>query len=156
MSEEDRSRTTGANVKPNIWKAGAGGFVGTVIFTLMMRFVPAMMGNRMDIVAKLGAMTHTGTAGGLLLHFLNGTVIFPLIYVYLEYQFLPGTPWQRGLLWGVMLWLGWEIVMMPTIGGGLFSRNTGGMRAVIAALIGHLVYGIVFGAVAGGPPVVRT
>ena len=142
-------------MKPNIWKAGIGGFIGTVILTLAMRSVPATMGVRIDIVDKLGQITHTGMAGGLLLHFLNGTVIFPLIYVYREYQFLPGAPWQRGLLWGLILWLGWEIVMMPTIGGGLFSREIGGIKAVIPALIGHLVYGVVFGVVAGRPPVAR-
>jgi len=138
-------------VKPNIWKAGVGGFLGTVIFTLMMRFVAPLMGVRMDIVAKLGEMTHSGMAGGLLTHFLNGAVIFPLIYVYLLYRFLPGSPWQKGLLWGVILWLGLEIVMMPMLGGGMFSTEMGGMKAVMAALIGHLVYGIIFGAVAGAP-----
>jgi len=139
-------------VKPNIWKAGLGGFVGTLILTLMIRFVAPVMGVRMDIVAKLGEMTHTGMAGGLFVHFLNGTVIFPLIYVYLLYRFLPGAPWQKGLLWGVILWLGLQIVMMPMMGGGLFSTEAGGLKAVIAALLGHLVYGAILGAVAGAPP----
>jgi uncharacterized membrane protein YagU involved in acid resistance len=138
-------------MKPNIRKAIAGGFIGTVMFTLMMRFVASMMGVRMDIVAKLGEMTHTGMAGGLFLHFLNGTVIFPLIYVYLLYRLLPGAPWQKGLLWGVILWLGVEIVMMPMMGSGIFSMETGGMKAVIAALMGHLVYGAILGAIAGAP-----
>jgi uncharacterized membrane protein YagU involved in acid resistance len=138
-------------MKPNIRKAIAGGFTGTVMFTLMMHFVSSMMGVRMDIVAKLGEMTHTGMAGGLFLHFLNGTVIFPLIYVYLLYRLLPGAPWQKGLLWGVILWLGVEIVMMPMMGSGIFSMETGGMKAVIAALMGHLVYGAILGAIAGAP-----
>jgi len=138
-------------VKPNTWKAIAGGFIGTVMFTLMMRFVAPMMGIRMDIVAKLGEMTHTGMAGGLFMHFLNGTVIFPLIYVYLLYRLLPGAPWQKGLLWGVILWLGVEIVMMPMMGSGIFSMETGGMKAVVAALMGHLVYGAILGAITGAP-----
>ena len=140
-------------MKPNIWKAIAGGFIGTVMFTLMMRFVAPMMGVRMDIVAKLGEMTHTGMAGGLFIHFLNGTVIFPLLYVYLLYRWLPGAPWQKGLLWGVILWLGVETVMMPMMGGGIFRM--GGMKAVMAAFIGHLVYGAVLGAVAGAPAVAK-
>jgi uncharacterized membrane protein YagU involved in acid resistance len=121
------------------------------MFTLMMRFVAPMMGIRMDIVAKLGEMTHTGMAGGLFMHFLNGTVIFPLIYVYLLYRLLPGAPWQKGLLWGVILWLGVEIVMMPMMGRDVFSMETGGVKAVIAALMGHLVYGAILGAIAGAP-----
>lgn len=138
-------------MKPNIWKAIAGGFIGTVMLTLMMRFVAPMMGARMDIVGKLGEMTHTGMAGGILIHFLNGTVIFPLIYVYLLYRLLPGAPWRKGLLWGAVLWLGVEIVMMPMMGGGMFSAEMGGMKAVMAALIGHLIYGAIFGAIAGAP-----
>jgi uncharacterized membrane protein YagU involved in acid resistance len=142
-------------MKRNIGRGIAGGFIGTVMFTLMMRFVAPTMGVRMDIVAKLGEMTHTGMAGGLLMHFLNGTIIFPLIYVYLLYRFLPGAPWQKGLLWGVILWLGVEIVMMPMMGGGIFSTEMGGMKAVMAALIGHLIYGAIFGAIAGGPAVAK-
>jgi uncharacterized membrane protein YagU involved in acid resistance len=110
----------------------------------------------MDIVSKLGEMTHTGMAGGLVIHLLNGGVIFPLIYVFVLYRFLPGEPWQKGLLWGVILWLGVEIVMMPMMGGGIFSTEAGGMKAVMAALIGHLVYGTIFGFVAGGPAVSNT
>jgi len=138
-------------MKPNIRKTIAGGFIGTVMFTLMMRVVAPMMGVRMDIVAKLGEMTHTGMAGGLFMHFLNGTVIFPLIYVYLLYRLLPGAPWQKGLLWGVILWFGVEIVMMPMMGSGIFNMETGGMKAVIAALMGHLVYGAILGAITGAP-----
>lgn len=143
-------------MKPKIWKAIAGGFIGTAVFTLMMRWVAPMMGGKMDIVAKLGEMTHTGMAGGLFMHFLNGTVIFPLIYVYLLYRWLPGAPWLKGLLWGVILWLGVETVMMPMMGGGIFSIEMGGMKAVMAALVGHLVYGAVFGAIAGGPALGKT
>jgi uncharacterized membrane protein YagU involved in acid resistance len=144
-------------MRPNIRRAIVGGFVGTIIFTLMMRFVAPMMGVRMDIPGKLGAMMHAGMAGGLFMHFLNGTVIFPLIYAYLFYRWLPGVPWQKGLLWGVILWLGVEIVMMPMIGGGFFSSQIGGRRAVVAALIGHLIYGSIFGGIAGGaPPAVVT
>ena len=141
-------------MKPNIWRAIAGGLVGTVIFSLMLRFVAPMMGVRMDIVAKLGEMTHTGTAGGILVHFLNGTVIFPLIYVYLLHRRLPGAPWQKGLLWGVILWLGLEIVVMPMMGGGMFSEEMDGMKAVMAALIGHLIYGAIFGVIVGAPATV--
>lgn len=138
-------------MKLRLGRAFAGGFVGTVIFTLMMRFVAPMMGVRMDIVAKLGEMTHTGMAGGILIHLLNGTVIFPLIYLYLVHPRLPGAPWQKGLLWGVILWLALEMVMMPMMGGGMFSTETGGMKAVMSALIGHLIYGAIFGAIAGAP-----
>src|SRR5215472_11707990 len=142
-------------MKPNIWKTIAGGFIGTVMLTLMMRFVAPMMGVKMDIVGKLGEMPHMGMAGGLFIHFLNGSVIFPLIYVYLLHRWLPGAPWQKGLQWGVILWLGLETVMMPMMGGGIFSMGMGGMKAVMAALAAHLVYGAIFGAVTGAPAVAK-
>jgi len=142
-------------LKPNVWRTIAGGFIGTVMLTLMMRFVAPMMGVRMDIVAKLGEMTHTGMAGGILMHFLNGAVIFPLIYLYLLYRRLPGAPWQKGLLWGVILWFGVELVVMPMMGGGMFSTEMGGMKAVLAALMGHLIYGATFGAIAGASAAAR-
>lgn len=140
-------------MKPNIWKAMAGGFVGTLMLTAMIRLVAPMMGVKMDIVAKLGEMTRTGMAGGIVMHFMNGVVIFPLLYVYLLYRWLPGAPWQKGLLWGLILWLGVELVMMPMMGSGMFSTEGGGVKAVMAALLGHLVYGSLLGAIAGGPAV---
>jgi hypothetical protein len=144
-------------VKPNIWKAVVGGFLGTVMLTLMVRFLAPMMGVRMvDIVAKLGEMSHTGVAGGLFMHFLNGAIIFPLVYVYLLYRWLPGAPWQKGLLSGVILWLGLETVIMPMMGGGIFSTDMGGIKAVVAALAAHLVYGSILGAVAGAPAVAKS
>jgi uncharacterized membrane protein YagU involved in acid resistance len=139
-------------VKPSLGKAVAGGLVGTVLLTLMMRFVaPMMTGQKMDIAAKLGDMVGAGPVVGMVLHLLNGSVIFALVYVYVLYRLLPGAPWQKGLLTGVILWLGLEIVMMPMMGGGIFSSQVGGMRPVVAALVGHLVYGAALGSIAGGP-----
>ncbi|HEX8800966.1 MAG TPA: hypothetical protein VF772_20255, partial [Terriglobales bacterium] len=54
-----------------------------------------------------------------------------------------------GLLWGVILWLGLEVVMMPMMGGGMFSAEMGGVKAVMGALIGHLIYGAIFGVIVG-------
>jgi len=140
-------------VKGNVGRAIVGGFVGTVLLTLMMRFVaPMMTGQRMDIAARLGDMVGVGPGVGMVMHFLNGSVIFALIYVYVLCRFLPGTPWQKGLLSGVFVWLGREIVVMPLMGGGVFSWQMGGMKAVMAALAGHLVYGATLGGIAGAPP----
>jgi len=37
------------------------------------------------------------------------------------------------------------------MGSGIFSMETGGMKAVVAALMGHLVYGAILGAITGAP-----
>ena len=140
-------------MNPNIGRAIAGGFVGTILLTVMMRFVsPMMTGQKMDVAGKLGDMTGMGRIAGMIMHFLIGSVVFALIYAFLFFRFLPGAPWQKGLLSGVIFWLGLETVMMPMMGGGFFSSQMGGMKIVMAALMAHLVYGVALGGIAGGPP----
>jgi uncharacterized membrane protein YagU involved in acid resistance len=139
-------------VKTNVGKAIAGGFVGTILLTLMTRFVaPMMTGQKMDIAARLGDMTGTGPIAGMIMHFFVGSVVFALIYVFVLFRFLPGAPWIKGLICGLIFWLGLEIAMMPMIGGGFFSSHIGGMKVVVAALIAHLVYGAALGGIAGAP-----
>jgi len=139
-------------VNPNIGKAIAGGFVGTVLLSAMMRFVaPMMTGQKMDMAGKLGDMTGMGPIAGMIMHFLIGSVVFALIYAFVFFRFLPGAPWQKGVLAGVIFWLGLEAVMLPMIGGGFFSSQAGGMKSAVAALIAHLIYGAALGGIAGGP-----
>ena len=141
-------------MKPNLGRAIAGGLVGTILLTLMMRFVaPRMTGQRMDVAGKLGDMTGMGPVAGMIMHLLTGSVIFGLIYALVLFRFRPGAPWQKGLLSGVIFWLGLEILMMPMIGGGFFSSHMGGMKIVVAALIAHLVYGAALGGIAGAAAV---
>jgi len=80
---------------------------------------------------------------------MNGIIVFPLIYTFFVYEKIKGAPVARGIVWGIILWLVAEIVFMPMAGAGLFSANLGGMKAVMAALIGHVVYGSTLGAIAG-------
>lgn len=137
---------------PPVGRAIVAGFVGTVAITLMMYFVaPMMMGQPMDIAAMLGSMLGGSWIAGMVLHFVNGTVIFPLIYTALLYHVLPGAPAVKGLIWGAVLWLLAQVLVMPMMGGGFLSANAGGMPAVIGSLMGHLVYGLLLGALAREP-----
>ena len=102
------------------------------------------------MAGKLGDMTGMGPIPGMIMHLLVGSVIFGLIYAFVLFRFLPGAPWLKGLLSGVIFWLGLEIVMTPMIGGGFFSSRIGGMKIVVAALVAHLVYGAALGGIAGG------
>ncbi len=139
-------------MKPNIGRAILGGFLGTVLLTLMMYYVaPMMLGHPMDIAGMLGSKMGGSRMMGMFMHFVDGTIVFALIYVYLLYKILPGAPWLKGLWWGVILWVILELVMMPMMGNGVFSSNAGGMKAAMAALIGHLVYGATLGGIAGAP-----
>ncbi len=136
-------------MKPEIKTAVTGGIAGTVVMTLMMMFVaPMLTGMPMDIAAMLGGMLG-GYTMGMIAHIMMGVVIFPIAYV-IAYNFLPGTPIVKGLSFGAILWIGAVVVVMPMAGAGFLMSNIGGMMAVLAALMGHLVYGGLLGALAQG------
>lgn len=139
---------------PNTGRAMLGGFLGTLAMTAMMYLVAPMMGLRMDIAAMLGTMLGNNWWAGMTLHFVNGTIIFPLIYAFVLYERLPGGPTAKGTLWGVGLWLIAQAVVMPMMGAGFFSLAMGVM-APIGSLVGHLLYGSILGAVAGHAEIVR-
>ena len=136
---------------PTFTRAALGGFVGTLAMTGMMYLVAPMMGVRMDIAAMLGSMLGGSWIAGLTMHFVNGAVIFPAIYVYALYARMAGSPAVRGALWGIALWLIAQVVVMPMMGAGLFSSAMGGMMAAMGSLIGHILYGSLLGVVACAP-----
>jgi hypothetical protein len=120
------------------------------ITMIMMYWVGPMMGlMKMDIAASLGRMLGIGWTGGITLHFINGTVIFPVIYAFFLYRILSGTPVIRGAIWGVILWFVAQLIVMRMMGGGVFSAKMGMMMA-IGSLIEHFIYGAVLGAIGGG------
>ena len=145
--------------KANVSRALLAGFVATLVMTMMMYAAPLMGMPKMDIAAMLGSLLNGGQMPapmsgpwlmGMVLHFVNGTVIFPLIYAYLLYGILPGSKWVKGMLWGVILWLIAQVMVMPMMGMGLFSSKTPQpAMAVMGSLMGHLLYGAILGALAG-------
>jgi hypothetical protein len=134
----------------NPGKAILGGIIGTVVMTFMMYFIaPMMLGRPMDVAAMLGDVLGGSWAMGMLMHLANGSVVFPLIYAYLFYRVLAGQPWVKGTTFGLLLWFLSQAFVTPMMGGGFFSAKAGGLMAVMASLIGHVVYGALLGAVAG-------
>jgi uncharacterized membrane protein YagU involved in acid resistance len=87
---------------------------------------------------------------GMLIHFIDGTIIFPLIYAYLLYSVLPGGPWLKGLFWGLILWFLSQVLVMPMMAMGFFfSKTPQAMMAVVGSLVGHIIYGAILDAIAG-------
>ena len=126
-----------------------GGLVGTLAITFLMYVGGPMMGlPKMDIAAMLGSMLG-GWGMGMMMHFLNGAVIFPLIYAYLLFGKLPGAPYTKGILWGLSLWLVAQLVVMPMMGAGLFGSKMNGIVSAFGSLMGHVIYGALLGAIAG-------
>ncbi len=135
----------------NFGRAVLGGFVGTLAMTAMMYMVAPMMGLHMDIAAMLGKTIGVGWTAGMVIHFVNGTLIFPAIYAFILASSLPGGPVIKGTTWGAILWLIAQLVVMPMMGAGVFSRAMGGMMAAGGSLVGHVLYGALLGAIAGAP-----
>ena len=139
-------------MKPNIGKAIGGGLAGTVVMTMMMYFVaPMMMGAPMDVAAMLGGMMGDPAENAMLwwmgmgAHFMMGVVIFPLIYVFLLFGILPGAPWLKGVILGLILWILSQTVMPMMMGMPMFAN----MMAVMASLMSHAIYGALLGGIAG-------
>jgi uncharacterized membrane protein YagU involved in acid resistance len=126
-------------------RAITGGLVGTVVFTLMMKFLaPKMIGHPMDIAAVLGTFTGLGTPGGVVMHFLLGTLGFAIVFVIVG-PYLPGPGWLRGVIFMTAIWFVAGLIAMPILGVGLFF---GGAKEAMSALFGHVVLGAILGTVA--------
>ena len=142
----------------NVGKAIWAGFIGTLVMTILMYMAPLMGMPKMDIAAMLGSMFTGGMPQpwsgawwtGMIIHFIDGTIIFSLIYAYWLYPILAGSPWLRGTEWGLILFVLAQAIVMPMMGMGFFSASAPQpFMSVIGSLIGHIVYGAILGAVAG-------
>lgn len=102
----------------------------------------------MEIAASLAGMLGALWAVGLAMHFLNGSVIFPLVYALVLFRYLKGASTVRGITFGVLLWLTAQLVVMPVMSAGVFSSGMGGIMAVLASLMAHVVYGALLGGIA--------
>jgi uncharacterized membrane protein YagU involved in acid resistance len=123
-------------------RAIGGGLAGTVVFTLIMKFLaPEMIGHPMDIAAVLGTFTGFGRWAGLVMHFLLGTLGFAVAFL-LVGAYLPGPGWLRGMIFMAGVWFLAGLVAMPILGVGLFF---GGVKEAMAALLGHFVLGAILG-----------
>ena len=119
-----------------------GGFLGTLAQTMVVYgIIPMMTSHAMDFEALRGY----ACSPSLFMHLFSGSVLFPLGYVYLVSQGFTGSSVLKGTLWGGLLWLVTEGVMVPMLGAGVFSAELGGAPAALRALLGYLAYGATLG-----------
>ena len=110
-------------------RAISGALAGTVVFTLMMKFLaPEMIGHPMDIAAVLGTFTGLGTSAGVVMHFLLGTLGFTIGFVIVG-PYLPGPGWLRGVLFMTAIWFLAGLIAMPVLGLAL-----GAILGIVARL----------------------
>jgi hypothetical protein len=138
-------------------RAVVAGFLATAFMTVLAYVAPLVGLPKMDFAAMLGSLFTDGTPEqwtgawwlGMVVHFINGSIIFSLIYAYLLFRFLAGPAWLKGIQWGMILWLLSEAFVMPAMGAGFFSANMPDPSLwVIGSLIAHFVYGVILGFVA--------
>ena len=128
-----------------------GGAVGTTVMTLMMYFLrPIIVGAPMDIASEIGSQVGDNWWLGMGIHVAIGTIVVPLLLAFVLSKILPGPLIVKGLLTGILFWLLTMLVLMPSLGKGLFLSETGeGPKAIMAAFMAHAVYGLLLGGIAG-------
>lgn len=147
--------------RPSVEKTILAGFAATLAITVLMYATPMLGWPRMDTAAMLGSIVtgippEPGSGAwwmGLLLHGVNGAIVFPLLFAYMLYGLLPGRPVVKGTLWGLTLWLLSQAVVAPMLGIGFFATATPSPALmVLGSFIGHCVYGAILGGTAARRP----
>lgn len=137
-------------------KAILAGIAGTIAMTALTYMAPLMGMPEMNIPKMLGGFMSVPVIIGWIAHFMIGTIL-ALFYVYVFVNRLPGAPWLKGALYGLLPWFLAQIMVNPMMGAGVFAANTPApMLMVIGSLMGHLVYGGVLGAVYGSSTLKRS
>jgi uncharacterized membrane protein YagU involved in acid resistance len=138
----------------NAARAAAAGLIGTGVMTALLLVEPSVglpkiaMGQVLSTSLGLASAHLTiGPALGWILHFIVG-MLLGLVYAAVFDRRLPGPPLTRGLLYGILVFVVAQLVFMPLVGGGVFSR--GDVELLAGSLFGHLVYGGLTGWIYGG------
>ena len=129
----------------NYTKIIMAGIAGTIAMTIVGVFGAPMMGLApMNPATMLAGAMGGMVALGWLAHFMIG-IVLAFGYV-LAAPYLPGPGAVRGAIYAIAPWLIAQLVMMPMMGMPIFS---GSVMIAMASLIGHVIYGLVVGAILG-------
>jgi uncharacterized membrane protein YagU involved in acid resistance len=135
-------------MRVNYLRAVGAGLAGTAAMTAVGIWAAPMMGiPRMNPAEMLAGQMGGNLALGWVAHLMIGSIL-ALLYRLLAADRLPGIPAMRGAVYSLAPWLMAQVVVMPMMGMPLFS---GSMAMAMGSLIGHLVYGVVIGAMIGDP-----
>jgi len=123
----------------------AAGFFATVILSVLM-VMKSKMGlmPQLDVIAMLAQMLALPVTLGWVMHFAIGTMAWGLGFNML-YRLLPGKgAITKGVVFGVLAWLGMMVMIMPMAGIGMFGAKMG-MQAAVMPLVMHIVFGWALG-----------
>lgn len=138
-------------MQKNITKTILAGLGATTVMTMMMYASPMMGMPKMDIAGMISGMMKMPWLVGMMIHLMMGVVLFPFIYATVLVGKLPGPGFLKGTIWGLILFILAQTMVMPMAGMGIFSSaSPQQMLMVIGSLMGHVVYGAILGAILGG------
>ena len=92
-----------------------------------------------------------GYTMGMIAHIMMGVIVFLIAY-FIGFGYLPGSPIVKGLIFGTDS--GSPLLRQSC--AGFLIAHIGGIMAVIASLMGHLVYGGLPGALTGSSAISTT
>lgn len=155
MNETTPALGTIRGTRMTLARAIVGGVVGTGVMSMLWLVEPHIGMQSLaagDILSSLLAVATAyfspGPVLGWTIHVLVG-IAFALVYLRFFVRRLPGPPVARGLLYGAMIFVLAQLVFMPLVGAGVFSK--GDLLLLVGSLVGHLVYGGLVGAICGVP-----
>lgn len=136
----------------SVLKGIIAGLLATVAVSAAMLLERALgFGVRLGIIqlvlkasgAIFGTPLHD-RALGWIIHFLMGSVVGGVLFVFTEPKLQADTCAKRGVLFGLLLWLAFMLVLMPLAGAGPFGFRIS-VLAPLTLLVFHLIYGVVLG-----------
>jgi len=137
-------------MQKNTTKTILAGLGATAVMTMLMYASPMMGMPKMDIAGMISGMLKMPWIIGMMIHLMMGVVLFPFIYAYVLADRLPGPGVFKGMVWGLILFILAQTMVMPMAGMGVFSSaSPQQMLMVMGSLMGHLVYGAILGAIVG-------
>ena len=131
----------------DLFRGISAGLVATLAVTAVLAF-RAMTGlfPSLDFVALVNATLHAPphALAGWIVQGTAAAVAGGAIYAWLEPHLDADHPLKRGILFGVLTWVGSMTLLMPAAGAGVFGLRVGA-HLPIAALMLHLAYGALLG-----------
>lgn len=120
-------------------------FVGTLAHTAIDYLGPVINVPTVEVAEILGQKLvptqkkNVQTSAGMAVHFLLGSVLFPLTYNLTTRYLLPKKP-AGSFVWAMMLWITGQTIIMPFCGAtNKFRRRP--MR-IVTYFLAHVAYGI--------------
>lgn len=121
------------------------GIIATAVLSALM-MIKAAMGllPQFNVITLLADTLGGGPIVGWAAHIAIGVVLYGLVIANLSGALPGGSPTVKGIVLGVIGWLGMMLVAMPVMGAGIFASSLG-IPVVIATLVLHLIFGAVLG-----------